>query len=865
MSSAILTAESIEPCEETRWIHTAVFEANPYINILFDNHCHLIDCNPAAVEYFGFSSKKDFLSGFMGFLRNGPGPNRAGVNIEVLWNQFARAARAGHTAFEGTCLIKGVVKSFSATLKRISYQNSFAIIAYLIDLSSVKETENQLVKREQLLQAVNTAAMLLLSSDQDDFDHVMRQSLESLGRGVAADRAYVWKNILENGRLGCIKTAEWDNEGFGTYEGRDIRTLFYDEFIPQWQKPVPDQICINSLTKNLVDPLARMPGQGGALSLLMIPIILEGGFWGYIGFDDCTKERIFTTMEEGILRAGGTLIASAIERNEMTLALIKAKENALAGTNAKTEFLSRMSHEIRTPMNAIIGMTIIAKKTKNPSRIYRCLDQIETSSRQLLGIINDVLDMSKIEANKLEIANHEFSFEKLMRNIFNVIQVKLEEKHQRLVYNVEHTFTHSVISDELRLSQVLINLLTNAVKFTPDGGTITVSIQEIPGENETSLLRVSIQDTGIGIAKEQQSRLFTSFEQANAGITRKFGGTGLGLAICRRIITLMGGKIWVESEVAKGARFIFEVPIQWGGVIGDLAPEPESLNRLRFLAVDGDEEVLWSLKNAFSGFPLFCDTTLSFHRAFEAAVKAKDQGKPYHIIFMDWKMYQEIRETEGGTEKLKAMTTGSNLVAMISGPDWEGTEAHMKSLGIRCRIPKPIFPSVLYCAISEIMVPYGFAENTGQTDLAYRWKDKTILIVEDIEINREIISGIMEETGASTENAMNGREAVEMFEKNPEKYDMILMDIQMPEMDGLEATRRIRAFEEARQQEEFNKAPEFPRKNSKEYPQGVPIVAMTANAFADDVKNCLNAGMNAHVSKPIEIDDLFSTLSVYLG
>jgi signal transduction histidine kinase/AmiR/NasT family two-component response regulator len=596
-----------------------------------------------------------------------------------------------------------------------------------LPLSSIKEAENELRKRERLLKTVNAAAEMLLSSDQDDFATVIYESLEILGRSVAADRAFIWKNITREGKLYCIKIAEWDNAGHENYEGKEIRRLSYDDFVPNWRRLISEKKSVNSLTRGLTGALSKLPGKGGALSLLLLPIIMKRKFWGYIGFDDCTRERLFTAMEEGILRAGGTLIAAAVDRNEMTLDLINAKETALAGANAKTEFLSRMSHEIRTPMSAIIGMTGIARKTKDPVKIERCLEQIDISSRQLLSIINDVLDMSKIEANKLEITNGEFDFEKTLDKVFNVIRVKAEEKRQNLSCEFKTRFTRMLISDELKLSQVLINLLTNAVKFTPESGTITVSITEKPGAKGGSILRTAVRDTGIGISADQQRRLFQPFEQANAEIARKFGGSGLGLAICKKIIDLMGGDIWGESEPGKGSCFIFEVPVRWGA----------------------------SLKSA----------------------SAKD----------------------------------------AAGPKDERQAA------------------------------------------SFHWKDKTILVAEDIDINREIIAGILEETGVSIKTAADGREALRMFRKNPRKYDLILMDIRMPEMDGLETTRRIRAFEKKQRQ-----PAEPPRKKPQVSSKGIPIIAMTANAFDDDVKNCLAAGMNNHIAKPIEPDILFAALSAWL-
>lgn len=715
-------AGKVKGTEKNRRMNAAMFNANPYINIIFDDQYNLIDCNPAAIKYFGFFSKKDFLANFMSFLQESLGPLQENSSREMLRKQFEQAVRSGYTAFEAAFNIRGSLRPFSVVLKRITHNDRFVILTYLIDLSSLKEVENKLRKREQLLKTVNSTAEMLLSSNQDDFNMVIYESLKILGQSVMTDRAFIWENIVEEDKLYCVKIAEWDNKGFENYEGKEIRRLSYDDFIPQWRTLTSEKKSVNSLTRDLKGALSKMPGKGSALSLLLLPIILKGKFWGYIGFDDCTEERLFTSVEEGILRAGGTLIAAAIERNEMTLDLINAKETALAGTNAKTEFLSRMSHEIRTPMNAIIGMTGIAKKTKDPVKIEHCLQQIDISSRQLLSIINDVLDMSKIEANKLEITNGEFDFEKMLDNVFNVIRVKVEEKHQQLSCEFKTKFTRMLISDELRLSQVLINLLTNAIKFTPESGTIKVIIAENPGADGCSMLRAMIRDTGIGISVEQQRRLFKSFEQADAGITQKFGGTGLGLAICKKITNLMGGDIWVESKLGKGSCFIFEVPVRWGA-------------SLRF-----------------------------------APAKAAPGQK------------------------------------------------------------------------------------TEEAAAAFRWKGKTILVAEDIEINREIIAGVLEETGAGIKNAVNGLDALRMFEKNPKKYDLILMDIRMPEMDGLEACRRIRAFEK----EQRKTAP-------SEFSKRIPIIAMTANAFGDDVKNCLAAGMDAHLAKPIEPENLFTALNTYLG
>ncbi len=403
--------------------------------------------------------------------------------------------------------------------------------------------------------------------------------------------------------------------------------------------------------------------------------------------------------------------------------LILAKEDALASTKAKSEFLSRMSHEIRTPMNAIIGMTQMARKSTDVTKMQYCLEKVDATSKQLLDIINDVLDMSKIEANKFMIDAYEFDFDNIIQRVFNVIQVKAEQKHQKLEYECEKIFTRNMISDGLRISQVLINLLGNAVKFTPEFGIITLKVSEISQSENSSVIQMEVKDTGIGISKEDQSRLFKIFEQADGGIARNFGGTGLGLAICKKIVNMMGGNISVQSEFGKGSSFVFDIKVEWG---------------------------------------------------MECSKNSKD-----------------LKNKDG---------------------------LHLLN---------------------------GEAERTEVTPKTYCWKGKNILLVEDVEINREIVCNILEDTGVEIDCAIDGAEAVDIFEKQGEKYSLILMDIQMPNLDGLSATKKIRMS---------NKL------NATE----VVIIAMTANAFKEDIEECTGAGMNGHIAKPIDGQEVLDIIDIYL-
>ena len=523
---------------------------------------------------------------------------------------------------------------------------------------------------------------------------------------------------------------------------------------------------------------------------------------------------------------------------------VKLKRDLEDASHAKSDFLSRMSHEIRTPLNAIIGMNNIALGSNDIEKAHQCHKKIDAASKHLLGLINDILDMSKIEADKFELSSSEFNFEKTLMNIINVTNFRAEEKRLELVVNLSKNVPTAMLGDELRLSQVITNLLSNAVKFTPENGAVILNVEKVAeGDDEVTLL-IDVTDTGIGISEEQQTRLFTSFEQADGSISRKFGGTGLGLAISKRIVELMGGSIWIESELGKGAKFVFTIKLKKAK---EIAREKlaSNINRenLRVLAVDDSEETLLSFAHIMNSRHLPCDVASSGFEALEMIKKAGD--KPYNIFFIDWQM-PEMNGIEL-TEKIKAITGDNAVVFMISVADWNTIEAEATVAGVNSFLSKPIFPSSLVNAINSCL-----GTESAKTELHTQSKNSipnfssySILIAEDIEINQEIMVAVLEETGIAIEFANNGEEAVSMFRENQDKYNLILMDIQMPIMGGYEATRLIRSLESERA-------------------KTIPIIAMTANVFKEDIENCLAAGMNNHLGKPVDTNDLFEKLGKYL-
>ena len=530
-----------------------------------------------------------------------------------------------------------------------------------------------------------------------------------------------------------------------------------------------------------------------------------------------------------------------------TQALSAALEEAQEATRAKSSFLSSMSHEIRTPMNAIIGMTQIASKTDEVTKLKYCLSNIENSSAHLLGLINDILDMSKIEAGKLELEFTPLNVEKMLIKVCNLITEKIELKNIKFTVTLGRDMRMHYMGDELRLAQVITNLLSNAVKFTPVGGMIELTAEEIQKESEYSILRFAVIDSGIGMTEEQIGRLFTAFEQAESSTTRKFGGTGLGLAISKSIVESMGGRIWAESKPDEGSKFVFEVKLerlenQNGAIIfGNVKPSD-----VKLLIAEPDAEERQYFKSIINSFGMVADEASEISRAIDMATSAREAQKPYDVIFVDYNLADE-----NGIDFIKNSSikiNKNNIVIMTTFLNWNKIEDALGNIGVKRFIPKPLFPSSILNSINEIVggANKSLDITSESTNKVPDFSDYNLLIAEDIAINREIAIALLEDTHIKIDCAENGLEAVEAFENNPQKYDAILMDVQMPVMDGLEATQKIRALD----------IPEASR---------IPIVAMTANAFAEDVAECKRAGMTDHIGKPLDAGLFIGKLEIYLG
>jgi signal transduction histidine kinase/CheY-like chemotaxis protein len=628
--------------------------------------------------------------------------------------------------WERTDLCNKYFKNTDSMIKWID--NQYAHLQYGLDISDIKAAQEELKRRLEQQELMSAISQNFIVST-DNIETLINYALEMTGVFMNVSRVLLSKKNPDDNSN--IFVYEWFNRDHVSTSRKGVAYPFipgdpvYDAFAHKFSYLACNDVAAEPIYAETLNPL-------GIKSFISVSVVTGGSFWGILSVDEYRKKRDWQPSDIQLVGLIASVISGALERNEIEKALIAAKEQAEQSSLAKTNFLARMSHEMRTPMNAIIGMNILAQNSSDPVKKDHCLFKINEASVHLLGVINDILDMARIGAGKFDLSYSEFDFNRMILRIADVMTFKFEEKKQHFDVHIDPAAPRYIIADNQRLVQVLTNFLSNASKFTHEGGNISLSADKVSSDGNISILRFTVADTGIGIAPGHLDRIFSLFEQVDGSISRKYGGTGLGLAISRSLAELMGGRIWAESELGKGSRFMFELPVQ----------EKISLNP----PADDD--------------------------------------------------------TAGGAQTMENWS---------AGPEEQKPEDN-----------------------------YGIFEGI------------TILLAEDVELNQEILIALLEETGVVIDCAANGAEAVSMFQENPGKYGAILMDIQMPEMDGLEATRRIREWEQER-----SLLPESPK--------AIPIIAMTANVFKEDIERCLDAGMNDHLGKPIEIEEVLRKLKMYLN
>ena len=535
------------------------------------------------------------------------------------------------------------------------------------------------------------------------------------------------------------------------------------------------------------------------------------------------------------------LINDELKRQQKILqdALLVAQK----ANDAKRDFLSRMSHEIRTPMNAIIGMSAIAfNYLDDKKRTADCLSKITFSSKHLLMLLNDVLDMSKIENGKLNIRQELFDLKNLVTSLADINYGLATAKGLAFEIVISGFKDELLLGDSMRVNQILLNLLSNAIKFTPKGGSVRLEIRMLRSASDKIWLRFIVKDSGIGMKKEFLEHLYEPFEQADNGIARKYGGTGLGMAITKNLVAIMDGTIEVESQEGAGTTFMVDLPFGVSKVDKKTAAEMEEM---RVLVVDDDNDTCEHAAVLLKGMGVNVDWALNGFEAIEKVRSAcEDDGRCYDVCFIDWCM-PELDGIETA-RRMRRYVGPDVLIIIISAYDWSGIEEQAKAAGVNAFIAKPFFASNLYNMLLTVSRKPELGFSAVGNKETYDFGGKKVLLVEDNELNMEIASELLKFVNLQVEHAENGKVAVDIFRNSKEKeYALIFMDIQMPLMNGYDAARCIR---------------------SSEHPAAgtIPIIAMTANAFNDDVQAAFDAGMNGHLAKPIDVEVLYKTIARYI-
>jgi signal transduction histidine kinase/ActR/RegA family two-component response regulator len=580
----------------------------------------------------------------------------------------------------------------------------------------------EIIRRgNELREVTNRVAAVFLSADENTAHGALQEGLRLLTEAFKVDSVRIWRNTSkaedDDGDLILSFYAGYPPIEKSEIPGGGLKDIHQPQtaMIRELMANLDELKVINALMFELQDGIRIHLDKMGIRSSALVPVITRDGFWGLVSFSLTHEDRQFKESDVEIMRSASILLANAIIRQETFDDLVQAREQALVGSRAKSAFLANMSHEIRTPMNAIIGMTSLALATDDAEKKNERIVKIKEASSHLIGVINDILDMSKIEAGKLELYPMPFFFKLMVDRIVSMMSFKIAERNQSLTLSVDPRIPDRLIGDDQRITQVITNLLSNATKFTPDDGQITLSFVLQKEEGDIATICCSVTDSGIGIDSDQQARLFDSFEQADSSTSRRYGGTGLGLAISKSIVENMNGSIEVDSTLNEGSTFTFTIEVQY------------------------DED------------------------------------------------FTEQDAQDGA------------------------------------RVERELIPETL----AEI-------QNIDFSHFA-------ALVAEDVDVNFEILAVLLEPTGITLDWARNGEEAVRMFKQNPERYNLIFMDLQMPEKNGFDATRDIRA-------------------SGLPGAQTVPIIAMTANVFQEDIDKCHECGMNSHLGKPLNFAQVVSTL-----
>jgi PAS domain S-box-containing protein len=715
------------------------------------------------------------------------------------------------------------------------------------NINEQKAAQEKLKKKDQLLHAVAQATHSLLINT--DLTRAILRSIEIIGSKAAVSRVYVFQNHFseEDQRWFTTEMYEWNERESDSRLNEPFMHNIPFEKISKIIGPLQQSLPFVSYKITEKDPyLQDLFERLKIESSVAIPIFLKDEFWGFVGFDETHCDREWTEVEFSILRSFASSLGAAIERKQIEVELVQAKEVAESASRTKSEFLANMSHELRTPMNGIIGFTDLVLTTDLQKTQREYLQNVKKSAYGLLEIINDVLDFSKIEAGKLLIDHTHFRLDELIEETIELLTVKAFEKNLEMLYRVDQDIPSRLLGDPVRIRQIMVNLLGNAIKFTREGEimvSITKKGQPYQEDNRRYIeFIIQVKDTGIGIAREKLQKIFESFTQADSSTTRKYGGTGLGLAISKSLAELMGGYLTVESEPGRGSSFAFHLPLE----IANEQPELQlsSIPMLRKVLVVDDNQTNLELVKEFLGFlNVPCEPANSAKEALKKIKAAESKGSPFDLIITDHHMpgtdgislSREIRGSYPGA--------AFPVILMLSALEKNLYQYEADKAGINKFISKPVKLHELHATLLSLFEK-GMQNDTLHPSLKPIEKISQaagIMVVDDDPINMLLISEVLRRLGFEIIQMRNGKEVMESLAH----YDpvLIFMDVNMPEMDGYTTTQLIRQLPE-------------PLCN-------IPIIALTADAMKGDREKCLDAGMNHYISKPFKLEEIEEVLKQY--